>query len=113
MTDIPKPLMTRNQAFEFLISLGFPITEGYFNKICLPSRNGGPPVAKLWGRRPLYDADQVLAWAQAKGEFHAKGIISPDKALSLRLSAYQFSDHHIRLIEMAIEASGLRLTRVS
>jgi hypothetical protein len=62
-----KPLMTRKQALAFLLEHGFPITEAYFNKLCLPSRNAGPPVAKLWGGgRPLYHADKVLAWAEAR-----------------------------------------------
>jgi hypothetical protein len=63
---LSKPLMTRKQTLEYLHSLGFPMTETYFNKICLPSRNAGPPVAKLWGPRPLYDAELVLAWAESR-----------------------------------------------
>jgi hypothetical protein len=65
-TETKKPLMTRKQALAFLLEHGFPITEAYFNKLCLPSRNAGPPVAKLWGPRPLYQADQVLAWAESR-----------------------------------------------
>lgn len=65
-----RPLMTRRRTWEFINSHGFPMTEAYFNKICLPSRNAGPPAAKLWGSgprpRPLYDADQVLAWCEAR-----------------------------------------------
>jgi hypothetical protein len=61
-----KPLMTRKQALAYLHSLGFPMAEAYFNKLCLPSRNSGPPVAKQWGPRPLYDADQVLSWIEAR-----------------------------------------------
>jgi hypothetical protein len=66
LTDTKSPLMTRRQTLEYLHSLGFPMTETYFNKLCLPSRNAGPPIAKLWGPRPLYDADQVLAWAESR-----------------------------------------------
>jgi hypothetical protein len=66
LTESNKPLMTRKQALELLHSRGFPMTEAYFNKICLPSRNAGPPVAKLWGPRPLYDENQVLVWAESR-----------------------------------------------
>ncbi|MCK1578579.1 hypothetical protein IVB03_03015 [Bradyrhizobium sp. 168] len=61
----PKPLYTREDLRQRLKEHGYPISASYFNKICLPSRNAGPPVAKLWGRRPLYDFDAALAWAES------------------------------------------------
>jgi hypothetical protein len=60
------PLLTREQLRQRLNASGYPITASYFNKICLPSVNAGPPVAKQWGKRPLYDLESGLAWAEAK-----------------------------------------------
>jgi hypothetical protein len=62
------PLLTREQLRQCLNERGYPITASYFNKICLPSRNAGPPVAKMWGskRRPLYKLDEAIAWAESR-----------------------------------------------
>ena len=60
------PLFTREQLRLRLNELGFPLTASYFNKICLPSRNAGPPIAKWWGKRPLYQISDALAWAEAR-----------------------------------------------
>ena len=57
----PEQLLTREQLRLKLSELGYPLTESYFQKICLPSVNAGPPVAKWWGRRPLYRLDEALA----------------------------------------------------
>jgi hypothetical protein len=62
----PKRFMTRKQALQFLHEHSFPISEAYFNKICLPSRKAGPPVARWWGGKPLYDPDATLAWAESR-----------------------------------------------
>ena len=51
---IETPLLTRDQVRERLNAEGYPLKASYFNKICLPSRDAGPPVAKWWGKRPLY-----------------------------------------------------------
>ena len=64
-TDNP-PLLTREQLRQRLNAQGYPISASYFNKVCLPSVNGGPPVAKQWGKRPLYDLDAALAWAESR-----------------------------------------------
>jgi hypothetical protein len=65
-TDTKSPLLTREQVRQRLNEHGYPITASYFNKVCLPSRSAGPPVAKLWGKRPLYDLNAALAWAEAR-----------------------------------------------
>lgn len=59
----PAPLLTREQLRQRLNDRGFVISAGYFNRLCIPSRNQGPPVAKWWGSRPLYELDAGLAWA--------------------------------------------------
>jgi hypothetical protein len=64
--DTKSALLTREQVRQRLNERGYPITQSYFSKICLPSRNAGPPVAKMWGKRPLYDFDAALAWAEAR-----------------------------------------------
>lgn len=67
MTETTKPvLFTREELRQQLKQHGYPVSASYFNKICLPSRDAGPPVAKLWGRRPLYDLNAALAWAEAR-----------------------------------------------
>ena len=60
------PLMTRYQALIFINSLGFPISEDHFNKLCLPSRRTGPPVAARWGLRPMYDENSLRLWAMSR-----------------------------------------------
>lgn len=60
------PLLTRDQLRQRLNERGYVISASYFSKICLPSRNEGPPVAKQWGKRPLYDLDAGLAWAESR-----------------------------------------------
>jgi hypothetical protein len=64
--DTSQRHMTRKQALEFLHAHGFPLSEAYFNKLCLPSRNSGPPVARWWGGKPLYEAEGTLAWANSR-----------------------------------------------
>jgi hypothetical protein len=64
--DTSQRLMTRKQALEFLPAQGFPISEAYFSKLCLPSRNSGPPIARWFGGRPLYEAGPTLAWAHSR-----------------------------------------------
>ena len=62
----PEQLLTREPLRLKLNELGYPLTASYFQKICLPSVGAGPPVAKWWGRRPLYRLDEVLAWAESR-----------------------------------------------
>jgi hypothetical protein len=59
-------LLTREQVRRELNERGYPLTASYFNKISLPSVNAGPPVAKWWGKRPLYLLDEALAWAESR-----------------------------------------------
>jgi hypothetical protein len=58
--------MTRDQVREFLSERGYILGASYFNKLCLPSRKAGPPVAVFWGKRPLYRARDALAWAESR-----------------------------------------------
>jgi hypothetical protein len=68
MTPTTRPMLnlTREQLRVKLNELGYPLTQSYFNKLCLPSVNAGPPVAKWWGKRPLYTLDEGIAWAEAR-----------------------------------------------
>jgi len=61
-----KPLMTRSQLGAHLRANGIPVSDSSLNKACMPTVNDGPPVECWWGRRPLYDPDKGLAWAQAR-----------------------------------------------
>lgn len=67
------PLLTREQLRRRLNERGYVISASYFNKICLPSVNKGPPPVKLWGKRPLYDLEVGLAWAERRCERPASG----------------------------------------
>jgi hypothetical protein len=58
--------LTRGQAAAYLREHGIPIGDSTLDKLCMRAVNQGPPVAAWWGRRPLYDPDQVLAWAEAR-----------------------------------------------
>jgi hypothetical protein len=58
--------LTRSQAATYLREHGIPIGDSTLEKLCMRAVNQGPPVAAWWGRRPLYDPDQVLAWAEAR-----------------------------------------------
>jgi hypothetical protein len=64
--EVRKPLLTREQLRYELNVRGYVISASYFSKICLPSRNEGPPVAKQWGKRPLYELEAGLAWAESR-----------------------------------------------
>lgn len=66
------PLMTRGRLQEKLAELGYPISLSYLNKICAPLVNEGPQPVKYWNRRPLYDLDQAIAWAEGKSRRQAR-----------------------------------------
>lgn len=58
--------MTRSQLGEFLRERGFPIGDSTLDKLCSPARGEGPPIAKMWGKRPLYNPSIGLEWAQSR-----------------------------------------------
>ena len=58
--------LTRDELLARLNQRGYPFGASYFAKICMPSRNAGPPVAKWWGKRPLYRLEPAIAWAESK-----------------------------------------------
>lgn len=66
MTTPDQAFLTREQVRQRLNERGYPLKASYFNKLCLPSRNTGPPVAKWWGKSPLYRLEDALAWAESK-----------------------------------------------
>jgi hypothetical protein len=61
-----KPMMTRSGACKLINSLGLPISQSHFAKICLPSRKEGPPVAARWGLRPMYREDDIREWVMVR-----------------------------------------------
>ncbi len=75
MNDLPKAFLTRTQLLEYLPQHGFPIGRSTLDKMCMPSRGEGPPVAAWWpgrgGNRPLYEPSAAMAWA--KGLLKAGG----------------------------------------
>jgi hypothetical protein len=72
-----EPLLTREQLRLKLNEQGYPLTASYFNKISLPSVNAGPPVAKWWGKRPLYRLDDALAWVERRCGSAPGRLIAP------------------------------------
>jgi hypothetical protein len=56
--------LTRKQLVPLFQEYGYPIGKSTLDKLCMPTINEGPPVAAWWGRRPLYDPDEALAWAE-------------------------------------------------
>jgi hypothetical protein len=62
----PARRMTRRQIAAYLREQGVPVGDSTLDKLCMPTVNEGPPVAAWWGRRPLYDPDEALAWAEAR-----------------------------------------------
>ena len=59
-----EPLLTRAQSAEFLTEHGRPITKGTLDQYA--SKGVGPPVAKIWGKRPLYSPPVLLNWAESR-----------------------------------------------
>ena len=58
--------MTRKPMTGHLREHGYPIADSTMDKLCAPAINDGPPVAAWWGRRPLYDPDEALVWAEKR-----------------------------------------------
>jgi hypothetical protein len=58
--------LTQKQIAPFVRDkLGIPLGNSTALKQCSPAIGGGPPVAARLGRRPLYEIEAVIAWAQA------------------------------------------------
>jgi len=66
ISGVQAQYLTRKQVLGKLIDLGYPITESYWNKINLPSVGAGPPVAKWFGKRPLYLLSDCVSWAESR-----------------------------------------------
>jgi hypothetical protein len=62
-------LKTRDGLYTLLCENNFPLGRSTFDKLCMPSRGEGPPVAAWWpgrgGDRPLYETTASLQWAKA------------------------------------------------
>jgi hypothetical protein len=63
---VSQKLGTRDQLGAYLRANGYPIANSSLDKLCMPSCGEGPPVARWFGRRPLYDFEQGLRWAKAR-----------------------------------------------
>jgi hypothetical protein len=61
-----KPRLTRKKLGAFLREHGYPISDSVLNKLSAPSVGEGPPIDSWWGKRPLYDPDRGLAWAESR-----------------------------------------------
>jgi hypothetical protein len=64
-SDIPARL-TRRQAAQYLAANGYPITERYFEKLCVPGSDLGPKIDCWFGNRALYLPADLISWAQAR-----------------------------------------------
>lgn len=56
------PRLTRSQLLKLANDRGYPLSKSSLDKLCAPNSPTPPPVACKWGRRDLYDRDQVLPW---------------------------------------------------
>jgi hypothetical protein len=54
---------TRKQLAEYLREQGIPISFQTLTMLCMPSNFQGPTPVFWFGRRPIYDFDDGLAWA--------------------------------------------------
>jgi hypothetical protein len=55
---------TRQQLLAILHENGFPLGKSTLDKLCAPAIGAGPPVFAWWGKRPIYDFNEGLAWAE-------------------------------------------------
>jgi hypothetical protein len=60
--------LTRQQAALYLTERGYPISQRYLEKLCVPSGGHGPRVDLWFGGRALYTPDDLLAWAQSRSK---------------------------------------------
>jgi hypothetical protein len=58
--------LTRRQAAQYLTDLGFPISQRYLEKLCVPSGGQGPRVDTWFGNRALYLPEDLVAWAEGR-----------------------------------------------
>lgn len=54
---------SRKEAANFLVALGFPTSCRTLEKL---ASAGGGPVYRIYGRRALYRADDLLEWAESR-----------------------------------------------
>jgi hypothetical protein len=76
------PRVTRRQAVEVLNEHGFPTSYSTLAKITSPSQleeGLGPPPVAYFGKHPLFDVQQLLAWAEQKLTPTAGRIAIADK----------------------------------
>ena len=57
---------TRQELAAFLTEQGYPTSFQTLTTLCMPSDFRGPKPAFWWGRRPIYDFDEGLKWAQQR-----------------------------------------------
>ena len=58
-----KPLLTRNEAAEFLNESGYPTTKGSLQKL---ASVGGGPAYEIFGNKALYKPKNLISWAESR-----------------------------------------------
>jgi hypothetical protein len=66
-------LQTRRELASFLTENGYPTSPSTLAKLCMPSRDEGPPSEGRWGNRDLYRPDRALAWAKRRFRANSHG----------------------------------------
>jgi hypothetical protein len=84
-----RPLLTTIRAAEDLSAKGYPISPHTLDT--LASRGGGPPYRK-WGRRRLYDPNELLAWAEGLLGPTVTSSSEADLVTVQRASTIQFAE---------------------
>ena len=60
-------LLTRREAARYVNDeLGHPLAFSTLTKLC--ALGEGPPVARWWGKRPLYEQESLRGWVEARGK---------------------------------------------
>jgi hypothetical protein len=72
----PKQRGFREEMRAHLAAHGLHYGKSTINKLCAPAEDKGPPVWAWLGRRPIYDFDEALAWAEAQLRPSRQGSIA-------------------------------------
>jgi hypothetical protein len=73
-----KARLTRQEAADFLTANGFPFAASTLNKLF---SIGGGPACVHFGRRPLYEPEELLRWARSRTSAPRKNSSEPRKPL--------------------------------
>jgi hypothetical protein len=62
----PRVRYTRKKGVELLRSLGFEMSDRYFETLASPGVGRGPPIDCIFNGRYLYLAEDLIRWAEGR-----------------------------------------------